>query len=230
MVDRQLRRRGIRDQRVLAPWPPCRASGSCRRRSPTAPTATAPWRSGTGQTISQPWIVARMSELLALEGPERVLEVGTGSGYGAAVLSHICARTWSPSSGCPRLSAAAGRALRRAGHPQRRAAHRRRLAPACPTARPFDAICVTASAAGAEPPPRWWTSWPRRRPGVPAGPRRRGAPGRDARRRARERRPRALRAAGRGRRVKREHSAGGVVLRGPADRTARWPTSSRGGA
>jgi protein-L-isoaspartate(D-aspartate) O-methyltransferase len=46
---------------------------------------------GSGQTISQPWIVARMAELLELEGSERVLDVGTGSGYGAAVLSRCCA-------------------------------------------------------------------------------------------------------------------------------------------
>jgi protein-L-isoaspartate(D-aspartate) O-methyltransferase len=43
-----------------------------------------------GQTISQPWIVACMAELLELRGEERVLEVGTGSGYAAAVLSHLC--------------------------------------------------------------------------------------------------------------------------------------------
>src|SRR5680860_17607 len=45
---------------------------------------------GEGQTISQPWIVARMAAALELEGVERVLEVGTGSGYGAAVLSRCC--------------------------------------------------------------------------------------------------------------------------------------------
>jgi protein-L-isoaspartate(D-aspartate) O-methyltransferase len=44
------------------------------------------------QTISQPWIVARMTELLALTGTETVLEVGTGSGYQAAVLSRLCSK------------------------------------------------------------------------------------------------------------------------------------------
>jgi protein-L-isoaspartate(D-aspartate) O-methyltransferase len=44
-----------------------------------------------GQTMSQPWIVACMTSLLGLQGDERVLEVGTGSGYGAAVLSRCCA-------------------------------------------------------------------------------------------------------------------------------------------
>jgi protein-L-isoaspartate(D-aspartate) O-methyltransferase len=47
-------------------------------------------RIGAGQTISQPWIVARMAQALALEGGERVLEVGAGSGYGAAVLARLC--------------------------------------------------------------------------------------------------------------------------------------------
>jgi protein-L-isoaspartate(D-aspartate) O-methyltransferase len=46
---------------------------------------------GEGQTMSQPWIVAFMAQLLGLEGDEKVLEVGTGSGYGAGVLSRLCA-------------------------------------------------------------------------------------------------------------------------------------------
>jgi protein-L-isoaspartate(D-aspartate) O-methyltransferase len=49
-------------------------------------------RIGEGQTISQPWIVACMSQLLELRGQETVLEVGTGSGYAAAVLSRLCAQ------------------------------------------------------------------------------------------------------------------------------------------
>jgi protein-L-isoaspartate(D-aspartate) O-methyltransferase len=47
-------------------------------------------RIGEGQTMSQPWIVACMAQLLELEGDEKVLEVGTGSGYAAAVLSRLC--------------------------------------------------------------------------------------------------------------------------------------------
>jgi protein-L-isoaspartate(D-aspartate) O-methyltransferase len=49
-------------------------------------------RIGEGQTISQPWIVACMAQLLELRGDETVLEVGTGSGYAAAVLSRLCAQ------------------------------------------------------------------------------------------------------------------------------------------
>ena len=48
-----------------------------------------------GQTISQPYIVARMTEALALTGRERVLEIGTGSGYQASVLSQLCRRVYS---------------------------------------------------------------------------------------------------------------------------------------
>jgi protein-L-isoaspartate(D-aspartate) O-methyltransferase len=90
MVERQLKRRGIRDPRVLHAMsvvprerfvPPELRGRAYNDRALSI---------GEGQTISQPWIVARMSELLALQGRERVLEVGAGSGYGAAVLS-LCA-------------------------------------------------------------------------------------------------------------------------------------------
>jgi protein-L-isoaspartate(D-aspartate) O-methyltransferase len=50
---------------------------------------------GSGQTISQPLVVARMCELLALRGDERVLDIGTGSGYHAAVLARLVAHVWS---------------------------------------------------------------------------------------------------------------------------------------
>ena len=50
---------------------------------------------GAGQTISQPLVVARMCELLALSGEERVLDVGTGSGYHAAVLAQLAGHVWS---------------------------------------------------------------------------------------------------------------------------------------
>ncbi len=90
MVERQLRRRGIEDERVL------QAMGEIPRELfvPEAERSRAYHDGalpiGDGQTISQPWIVASMSALLELEGPERVLEVGTGSGYSAAVLSRLC--------------------------------------------------------------------------------------------------------------------------------------------
>src|SRR4051794_26110104 len=90
MVERQLRRRGIEDDRVLA------AMGEVpRERFVPEDMARDAYRDGAlrigeGQTISQPWIVACMASLLELKGGERVLEVGTGSGYAAAVLSRLC--------------------------------------------------------------------------------------------------------------------------------------------
>ncbi len=90
MVERQLRRRGIEDERVLSAM----AEVPRERFVPEALSDRAytdgALAIGEGQTISQPWIVARMTALLELRGPERVLEVGTGSGYAAAVLSRCC--------------------------------------------------------------------------------------------------------------------------------------------
>src|SRR5215204_2250826 len=91
MVERQLRRRGIADECVLA------AMSEVPRELFLPPDVRGEaYRDGAvgideGQTMSQPWIVACMTALLELRGEETVLEVGTGSGYAAAVLSR-CAR------------------------------------------------------------------------------------------------------------------------------------------
>jgi len=69
---------------------------------------------GCGQTISQPLVVARMADLLALCPDDRVLDVGTGSGYAAAVLARLAGHVWSIERH-PRLSARAARALEAAG-------------------------------------------------------------------------------------------------------------------
>ena len=90
MVERQLRRRGIHDERVLAAMnevPRELFLPEDQRRRAYRDGAV---RIGEGQTMSQPWIVACMAQLLELGGDEKVLEVGTGSGYGAAVLSRLC--------------------------------------------------------------------------------------------------------------------------------------------
>ena len=95
MVERQLVRRGIRDERVLA------AMGEVPREQfvPSGLTHEAytdrPLPIGERQTISQPYIVARTAELLATQPADRVLDIGTGSGYAAAVLSRIVAEVWS---------------------------------------------------------------------------------------------------------------------------------------
>jgi protein-L-isoaspartate(D-aspartate) O-methyltransferase len=89
MVERQLRRREIDDERVLA------AMGSVPRelfvpaRLRRRAYADSALPIGEGQTISQPWIVAAICQSLRLRGEERVLEVGSGSGYSAAILSRL---------------------------------------------------------------------------------------------------------------------------------------------
>jgi protein-L-isoaspartate(D-aspartate) O-methyltransferase len=103
---------------------------------------------GAGQTISAPSVVAAMTEALALEGTERVLEVGTGSGYQAAVLSRLVERVVSIER-VPKLAAAARSGLDRLGvtnvvvHLGDGTAGRSRDGP-------YDAILVTAG--GPEPP------------------------------------------------------------------------------
>jgi protein-L-isoaspartate(D-aspartate) O-methyltransferase len=90
MVERQLRRRGIHDERVLAAMtevPRELFLPEDQRRRAYRDGAV---RIGEGQTMSQPWIVACMAQLLELDGSETVLEIGTGSGYAAAVLSRLC--------------------------------------------------------------------------------------------------------------------------------------------
>ena len=91
MVERQLRRRGITDEGVLeamAAVPRERFVPEHERRRSYNDSALP---IGQGQTISQPWIVAAISQALELRGDERVLEIGTGSGYSAAVLARLAA-------------------------------------------------------------------------------------------------------------------------------------------
>ncbi len=108
MVEEQLVPRGIQDQRVL------NAMGTVPRHLfvEDAMQASAysdfPLPIGSGQTISQPYIVALMTETLQLKGGERVLEIGTGSGYQAAVLSRLCERVYT----VERIDGLLGRARR----------------------------------------------------------------------------------------------------------------------
>src|SRR5215210_6606506 len=87
MVERQLRRRGIHDERVLAAMAEVPRELFLPEDQRKRAYRDGAVRIGEGQTMSQPWIVACMAQLLELRGAEKVLEVGTGSGYGAAVLS-----------------------------------------------------------------------------------------------------------------------------------------------
>jgi len=95
MVDQQLRRRGIRDPRVLA------AMLQVPRHRFVAPEFQSrayedhPLPIGQGQTVSQPYIVALSLAALNLQGREKVLEVGTGSGYQTALLAHLGSEVYS---------------------------------------------------------------------------------------------------------------------------------------
>jgi protein-L-isoaspartate(D-aspartate) O-methyltransferase len=89
MVEWQLRRRGIRDQRVLEAMATVPRELFVPERYRRRAYGDSALPIGHGQTISQPWIVAAICEALALEGSERVLEIGTGSGYSAAVLAML---------------------------------------------------------------------------------------------------------------------------------------------
>ncbi len=94
MVEEQIIARGVKDERVLA------AMRKVPRHEflPEAIRGMAYHDSalplGEGQTMSQPFMVALMTELLELKGTERVLEIGTGSGYQAAVLAELCEKVY----------------------------------------------------------------------------------------------------------------------------------------
>ena len=91
MVEWQLRRRGIHDRRVLDAMAAVPRELFVPERYRRRAYADSALPIGHGQTISQPWIVAAICQALALEGSEPVLEVGTGSGYSAAVLAILAA-------------------------------------------------------------------------------------------------------------------------------------------
>ncbi|KPQ29434.1 MAG: protein-L-isoaspartate O-methyltransferase [Marinobacter excellens HL-55] len=144
MVRQQIAGRGIVDQRVLE------AMGRVPRESfvPEHLVSEAyedyPLPIGCGQTISQPYVVALMAQLLALKGRERVLDIGTGSGYAAAVLASIALEVFSIER-VPELAELALGNLQRAGFSQ----VRMRCGDGTlgwPEAAPFDGICVAAGA------------------------------------------------------------------------------------
>jgi protein-L-isoaspartate(D-aspartate) O-methyltransferase len=94
MVQEQLRSRNITDDRVLAVMSEvprhCFVDDAMRGRA----YGDHPLPIGAGQTISQPYIVAAMTQALRLTGAEIVLEIGTGSGYQAAILSRLCSQVY----------------------------------------------------------------------------------------------------------------------------------------
>ena len=114
MVKRQLRRRGIDNERVLEAMAAVPREAFVPEESRSRSYADGALPIGDGQTISQPWIVAAICQALDLDGSETVLEIGTGSGYSAAVLAHLATRVLSIERS-EQLAEEARRALRAVG-------------------------------------------------------------------------------------------------------------------
>jgi protein-L-isoaspartate(D-aspartate) O-methyltransferase len=144
MVERQLRGRGVEDERVLAAMErvPRELFLPEGQRARAYDDAALPI--GGGQTMSQPYMVAKMCELLSLDGDERVLDVGTGSGYHAAVLAELAAEVVTVER-VPELAERARGALAAAGygHVDVRVGDGTL---GVPDRAPFDAIAVAAAA------------------------------------------------------------------------------------
>jgi protein-L-isoaspartate(D-aspartate) O-methyltransferase len=144
MVDTQLRYRDIADERVLRAMErvPRELFVPDELRERAYDDAALPI--GSGQTISQPYMVARISEVLALRGHERVLDVGAGSGYQAAVLAELAAEVFTIER-LPELAAQARANLMSAGY-ERVHVHVGDGTRGLPEHAPFDAIAVAAAA------------------------------------------------------------------------------------
>ncbi len=95
MINTQIKARGIKDKRVLKALLEVERHKFMPQKYRRFAYNDHPVPIGEGQTISQPYIVALMTEELRLKGNEKVLEIGTGSGYQAAVLSKLCAKVFS---------------------------------------------------------------------------------------------------------------------------------------
>jgi protein-L-isoaspartate(D-aspartate) O-methyltransferase len=146
MVEDQLRRRDIVDERVLAAMErvPRELFVPADLRSRAFDDAALPI--GVGQTISQPYMVARIVEELGLDGDERVLDVGTGSGYQAAVLAELADDVHTIER-IPELAEQATRNLAAAGY-DRVQVHVGDGSRGLPDHAPYDAVAVAAAAPG----------------------------------------------------------------------------------
>ena len=150
MVEWQLRRRGIGDERVLAAMARVPRELFLPDELGEGAYADAALPIGDGQTISQPYMVALICEQLALQGSERVLDVGTGSGYQAAVLAELAAEVHTIER-IPGLAERARASLAAAGYGERVHLHVGDGTLGVPDSAPFAAIAVAAAALEAPP-------------------------------------------------------------------------------
>lgn len=144
MVVTQIISRGVRDVRVLEAMRLVPRHCFVQPEYQFLAYSDGPLPIGQGQTISQPYIVALMSELMQLNGQEKVLEVGTGSGYQAAVLAHLAAEVHTIER-FPPLARYARRILKDLGL-RNVAVHEGDGTLGLPEHAPYDAIMVTAAA------------------------------------------------------------------------------------
>jgi len=144
MIERQLRRRGVHDSGVLAAMATVRREEFVPKEFRQRAYEDAPLPIGEGQTISQPYIVAAMTVALRLAGNERVLEIGTGCGYQAAILSRLAKIVFTIESRSGLASSAATR-LERLGY-ENVHVHCGDGTMGLPELAPFDAILVAAGA------------------------------------------------------------------------------------
>ena len=168
MVDHQLRARGIEYERVLAAMERVPRELFVPDELRTHAYADAALPIGANQTISQPYMVARICVELQLHGEEKVLDVGTGSGYQAAVLAELAAEVHSLER-IPTLAERARAALDVAGYAGRVRVYELDGTLGLPGEAPFGGIAVAAAAR--EPPPALLEQLePRGRLVIPIGP------------------------------------------------------------
>lgn len=150
MVDQQIRRRGITDERVLLAIERVERHRFVPEDYQRLAYDDSALPIGSGQSISQPYMVAAMTEALELTPGSRVLEVGTGSGYQTAVLAEIAGQVFTIER-LPELSQSARAVLESLGY-----AHIEFVvgdgSKGWPDAAPFDGIMVTAAAVGVPDP------------------------------------------------------------------------------
>jgi protein-L-isoaspartate(D-aspartate) O-methyltransferase len=145
MVETQMENRGIRNSRVLAAMETVPREEFVPEHLRGRAYEDGPLPIGLGQTISQPLTVAFMAQALQLKGDERVLEIGTGSGYGAAILARLAQKVHTVEC-LPALADAARDRLRRLGFSNVHV-HLGDGSLGWPEEAPYQAICVTAAPA-----------------------------------------------------------------------------------
>ncbi len=150
MVSSQIRRRGISDKKVLTAMTEVPRHRFVPENLMSRAYADHPLPIGQGQTISQPYVVALMTESLGLRGYERVLEIGTGSGYQAAILANIAKDVYTIEIK-RKLYKTASQTLRSMGYTDLKIRNGDGYF-GWPDAAPFDCIMITASIDHIPPP------------------------------------------------------------------------------